>query len=188
MTFPDYRGANQQSAYVLPFPYFIYRGDRFKVDRSGPRGVLFENERLQLDLSINASVPVDSEDNNTRRGLPDIDPTAEFGPVLKYHLIDEDEPVSARLELPVRAVLATDFTSIDYAGWVVLPSPWVDVKDIGGGWNFSVGAGPIFADSRNHDYFYGVAPEFATPQRPAYECEGGYSGASAVFGTSRRFN
>ncbi|GEM_PF-3538551 len=54
VTFPDYRGANQQSAYVLPFPYFIYRGDRFKVDRSGPRSVLFENERLQLDLSINA--------------------------------------------------------------------------------------------------------------------------------------
>ncbi|MGH8502686.1 MAG: MipA/OmpV family protein [Gammaproteobacteria bacterium] len=187
VTFPDYRGASQQSAYVLPFPYFIYRGERLKVDRSGPRGILFENERLQLDLSINASVPVDSDDNDARRGMPDIDPTAELGPVLKYHLIDEDAPVSARLELPVRAVIATDFSSLDYVGWLVLPTLWVDVKDAAGGWNFSVGAGPIFADSRYHAYYYGVAPEFATPQRPAFEADGGYSGASVLFGTSRRF-
>lgn len=187
VTFPDYRGSNQQSAYVLPLPYFIYRGDRFKIDRNGPRGILFENDRLQLDLSLNASVPVESDDNNARRGLPDIDPTFEIGPALKYFLTEEDAPLAGRLELPVRAVIATDFTSLDYVGWIVLPSLWVDAKNVAGGWNFSVGVGPIFGDSLYHDYYYGVAPEFATPQRPTHEGDGGYSGASMLLGTSRRF-
>lgn len=187
VTFPDYRGANQQSTYVLPLPYFIYRGERLKVDRGGPRGILFENRRLQLDLSLNASVPVESDDNDARQGLADIDPTIEVGPVLKYHLTDEDAPLSSRVELPVRAVIATDFTSVEYVGWLVLPSLWIEAKDLGGGWDLSLGAGPIFADSDYHDYYYGVAPEFATPQRPAYEGEGGYSGASVLFGGSRRF-
>jgi outer membrane protein len=188
ITFPDYRGSNQQSAYVLPLPYLIYRGDRLRVDRNGPRGILFDTERLQLDLSLNASVPVESDDNDARRGMPDIDPTFEIGPVLKYHLTDEDAPLSSRLELPVRAVIATDFSSLDYVGWLVLPSLWVDAKNVAGGWNFSVGLGPIFADSNYHDYFYGVDAAFAIPQRPAYEGDGGYSGASILVGTSRRFD
>lgn len=31
ITFPNYRGSDEQSAYVLPLPYFIFRGDRFKA-------------------------------------------------------------------------------------------------------------------------------------------------------------
>jgi outer membrane scaffolding protein for murein synthesis (MipA/OmpV family) len=188
ITFPDYRGSNQQSTYALPLPYLIYRGDRLRVDRNGPRGILFDTERLQLNLSLNASVPVESDDNDARRGMPDIDPTFEIGPVLKYHLTDEDAPLSSRLELPVRAVIATDFSSLDYVGWLVLPSLWVDAKNVAGGWNFSVGLGPILADSKYHDYFFGVDAAFATPQRPPFEAEGGYSGASILLGTSRRFN
>jgi MipA family protein len=85
ITFPDYRGADEQSNFVLPLPYFVYRGERLKVDRNGPRGILFDTKRLQLDLSLNASIPVESDDNEARRGMPDIDPTLEIGPVLKYY-------------------------------------------------------------------------------------------------------
>jgi hypothetical protein len=35
ITFPDYRGSNQQSSYVLPLPYLIYRGDRLRVTETG---------------------------------------------------------------------------------------------------------------------------------------------------------
>lgn len=135
-----------------------YRGDRLKVDRNGPRGILFDTECVQLDLSLSASVPVESDDNDARRGMPDLDPTAEIGPVLKYFLTEEDAPLSNRLELPVRAVIATDFSSLEYVGWFVLPSLWVEVKDAIGGWNLSLGVGPIFADANYHDYYCGVAP------------------------------
>ena len=43
-------------------PYFIYRGERLKVDYNGSRGVLFDTKRLHLDSGINASVPVKSDD------------------------------------------------------------------------------------------------------------------------------
>jgi outer membrane scaffolding protein for murein synthesis (MipA/OmpV family) len=44
----------------------------------------------------------------------------------------------------------------------------------------------MFADKRYHNYFYGVPPEFATPERPAFRAEGGYSGLQALTTISRR--
>ena len=54
-------------------------------------------------------------------------------------------------------------------------------------WNLGLQAGPLFATRRYHEYFYSVAPEFATPERPAYRAGGGYSGALALVSLSRRF-
>ena len=36
-----------------------------------------------------------------------------------------------------------------------------------------------------HEYFYSVAPQFATPERPAYQAPGGYSGATFLASLSR---
>jgi MipA family protein len=77
---------------MLPLPYLVYRGARLKVDRSGSRGILFENQRLQLDLSLNTSVPMEINDNDARQGVPDIDPTVEVGSVLKYHWVGGSNP------------------------------------------------------------------------------------------------
>ncbi len=57
------------------------------MDRNGPRGILFDTKRLQLDLSLNASIAVESDDNEARRGMPEIDATLEIGPVLKYYYV-----------------------------------------------------------------------------------------------------
>ena len=45
----------------------------------------------------------------------------------------------------------------------------------------------MFADRKYHDHFYGVAPEYAMPGRPAYRAPGGYSGAQFIAAISRRF-
>ena len=37
--FPDYRGADETRGYVLPVPYVVYRGEFFKADRNGIRGM-----------------------------------------------------------------------------------------------------------------------------------------------------
>ncbi|MHB9102535.1 MAG: MipA/OmpV family protein [Sulfuricella sp.] len=34
------------------------------------------------------------------------------------------------------------------------------------GWNLGLAAGPIFADQRYHQHFYGVDPAYATAARP----------------------
>jgi hypothetical protein len=54
----DYPGADERTNYVLPLPFFAYRGDVFKVDRDGVRGLFFKTDAVELDVSLNASVPV----------------------------------------------------------------------------------------------------------------------------------
>jgi outer membrane protein len=63
------------------------------------------------------------------------------------------------------------------------------VKDVAGfqGWYFGALAGPLFGDHRYHDYFYTVAPQFATPVRPAYEARAGYSGSEILVSLSKRY-
>src|SRR5690349_18042596 len=56
VNFPDYRGSDQRSSYVLPIPYFIYRGEVLRVDRESVRGRLFESENVELNLSLNGSI------------------------------------------------------------------------------------------------------------------------------------
>jgi outer membrane scaffolding protein for murein synthesis (MipA/OmpV family) len=63
------------------------------------------------------------------------------------------------------------------------------VQNVAGleGWNFGIGAGPMFAARKYHQYFYSVAAQYATPERPAYEARGGYSGGQLISALSKRF-
>jgi len=63
VTFPDYRGSDRTQTYVLPVPYFVYRGEFLRADRNGLRGRFFDSDRVELNLTMNASPPVDSTDN-----------------------------------------------------------------------------------------------------------------------------
>ena len=49
---PHYLGANQEEVYVLPLPYFTYRGDMVRADRSGLRGFIYDSEKLDLNISV----------------------------------------------------------------------------------------------------------------------------------------
>jgi outer membrane scaffolding protein for murein synthesis (MipA/OmpV family) len=66
----------------------------------------------------------------------------------------------------------------------------VDVTDMPGmpGWNLGFVAGPIYATKKQHDYFYGVAPQYATATRPAYSASSGYSGTQFLASLSKRFD
>jgi outer membrane protein len=92
------------------------------------------------------------------------------------------------LLMPVRIPVTLE-SSPRSVGWVFAPRLNLDVEDIGGhkGWNFGIGAGPIAADGEYHDYFYSVAPQFATPERPAYDATSGYSGTHVLASLSKRF-
>ena len=186
-TFPDYRGSEEQQVLLLPFPYVIYRGERLKVDRRGIRGLLFDTDRLELDISVSGSLPVNSDDNPRREGMPDLDPTAEIGPALDIVLLRTAGGTRLDLTLPVRRVIASDLTDIETAGWLFHPQLDLDIPSINGGWHARLMAGPLFADEDYHDFYYEVAPRFATSARPAYDAEAGYSGTSVWISGSRRF-
>jgi outer membrane protein len=189
-TLPDYRGSDESRAYLLPFPYVIYRGDKLRVDRGGVRGVFFESDRVEFDLSMSATPPVDSDKNRARQGMPRLDPTLEIGPRLNVTLVrDRTNDRALTFRLPVRAVIATDLSNAEGAGYVAYPHLTFDTRPtfFGGRWNLGLQAGPLFATQRYHRYFYAVEPQFARAQRPAYAASGGYSGALALASITRRF-
>ncbi|MGH8691712.1 MAG: MipA/OmpV family protein, partial [Burkholderiales bacterium] len=128
-TLPDYRGSDESRAYLLPFPYVVYRGDRLRVDRQGARGMLFESDRIELDLSMSATPPVDSDKNRARQGMPSLDPTIEAG--LRLNLILARDRAAERaltLRLPLRAVVATDLSHAEGAGYVAYPHLSLDAR------------------------------------------------------------
>ena len=189
--FPHYRGSDQRKTWLLPFPFVVYRGDLLKADERGRmRGLFFKSENVELDFSANGTVPVKSSENDARSGMPDLDATFELGPSLNFFLLrSRDQKTKLDLRLPVRGVVATDLHHANSAGWVFQPNVNVDVNDALGhpGWSFGVQAGVVYGNRRYHEYFYSVAPEFATPTRPAFDAPGGYGGATFITALSKRF-
>ena len=190
LRFPDYRGSSEAHAYALPAPYFVYRGDFFKADRHGVRSTFFKNDRVDLNLSMGASLPVDSSDNDARAGMPDLKPSVEIGPSLDVTMWrSADRRSKLDLRLPVRAAFTVESHS-RFIGGQFFPHANVDIHDPLGfqGWNLGVLAGPVFTDARYNRYFYEVAAPFATADRPAYGAPGGgYAGMQFLVALSKRF-
>lgn len=192
---PDYRGADEAHNYALPFPLLIYRGEFLKSDREGLRALFFDSRYVELDFSAGATVPVRSERNRTRAGMPDLRPTLELGPALKFHLahLGEAAPGKRDLELDLRVPVRRAFTWRDGprdVGTLAFPHLALDrkVNFAGARWNLGVVAGGYFADRRYNDYFYGVAPEFATATRPAYRGRSGFSGWQSILALSATYS
>jgi len=189
MAFPDYRGSDEVNVYPVPLPYFVYRGEFLKADREGLRGELFDKRYLELSFSMNATIPVSSDDNDARQGMPSLRPTLEFGPSLDVHLWrSSDTSMKLDLVMPLRVPITLE-SSPTTLGWNFSPRLNLDVENVGGyeGWNFGVGVGPLFGAAEYHEYFYSVAPRFATAGRRAYDARGGYSGTHLLAAISKRF-
>jgi MipA family protein len=187
---PDYRGSDRNRIYLLPYPYFIYRGDILQVDRERVSGRIFKTDTILLDISLYGQVPVKSSDSDARRGMPDLDPTFELGPSLNITLLDNrQDRYKLNLALPARAVFSTDFSSLRHEGWVFSPRLAFEEADFiaGTGLNLGLSAGPLFADSGYNSYYYSVDPAYATATRPSYSAGSGYAGSSITLGLNKGY-
>jgi outer membrane scaffolding protein for murein synthesis (MipA/OmpV family) len=122
--------------------------------------------------------------------MPDLKPTAEFGPQVDLTLWrSENRARFLKLRLPARAAFTVE-RSPQGIGWIFSPNLNMDITDLPGmpGWNLGLVAGPIWATKRQHDYFYSVTPQYATATRPAYATGGGYSGSQFLVALSKRFD
>lgn len=185
--FPDYRGSNERKSYVLPMPYLIYRGDFLKIDRQRVRGQLFHSDKVELDVSVNGSVPV--RNNGARLGMPNLDPTFEIGPSMNIMLYQtESNQAQVELRLPVRAVIGSDFSYFRSVGWIFQPLLNLDVQNAFDltGWSLGTAIGPIFTDRRYNQYFYGIDSQYSLADRPAYSAHGGYAGMQFVIAMTKR--
>lgn len=189
VSFPAYRGSDQRQQFVLPAPYFVYRGEFLKADRQGVRAQLMDTDRLDLTFSGALSPPAASEDIRARAGMPDLLASVEFGPQIDVTLWrSADRSRQLQLLLPWRAAFTLDRHARSI-GWVFHPKLNLDLTRVPGldGFNVGLQAGPLFGDRRQHGYFYGVDGAYATAERPAYQAPGGYAGMQFVAGISKRY-
>jgi outer membrane scaffolding protein for murein synthesis (MipA/OmpV family) len=179
---PHYRGADQSRSWLLPLPWFVYRGEILQADRDGARALLGRGDRWDVDVSLSAAPPSASNDNNARSGMADLPAIVEIGPNLNAQLA-RGPGWKMELRLPLRA----GFTAQRHPrsiGWVAQPS--INVDRALHGWNLGVQTGPVFGSRRYHAYFYDVAAADITAQRPAYSARGGYGGWQGTMALSRR--
>jgi MipA family protein len=185
--FPVYRGSNERRAYLLPAPYLNYHGQYLQVSRERARALFLRRGRVELDVSVNGSVP--AKNAKARSGMPNLDATLELGPSLNVHLYyDEDRKTNFDLRMPVRSAIASDFSRVYDVGWLFQPQLDLDLHDVmHEGWNMGFVVGPVFADRRYNQYFYNVDPQYATVTRPAYSAPGGYGGMQFIWALSKRY-
>jgi len=187
VAFEDYRGSNTTHAYPLPVPYIIYRGEFLQADRDGIRGKLFNQDWLEINVSGNLTTPV--RNDAARNGMPELRTTLELGPSFDFHLFKSaDEKYKLDLRVPLR-VAATVESSPKWIGGTLTPRLNLDMLDPFGisGWNLGLSVGPELAARRYDDYFYSVAPQYATQSRLAYQAPGGYTGTQSLAALSKRF-
>ena len=191
LSLPFYRGAADGRSYIAPIPYIRYRGEHVRVDEEGIRSYLFLGDNTRLNFSLAAGIPVSSDGNSPRRGMPSLDPTVEIGPSLEFLLWHRKERDRALwLKFPMRAALSVALKNVEYQGWVF--APYLDYRMVNGDraqpWTITFSMGPQFADRRYHDYFYEVTTAYATPQRPEYHADLGYSGSRLTLGLQKKWD
>lgn len=178
----NYPASSERNFIALAAPYFVYRGDIFRVGGgSGVRAVVVDEKDYELDFSFGGAFSADSEDNTAREGMPELDFLFEVGPQLVYRLKDFEfegggnARLNARLQ--ARAVFSTDFSQLDDRGFVFNPEITYQQRGrLFEGTALSASIGMVFATERLHDYFYQVAEEFATADRQQYDAKAGYLG------------
>ncbi len=176
---PDYpaAGENHFNGIALPFP--IYRGKFIRSDRKGLlRGRLVHNPDFELDVSLSGSLDAESDDNDARQGMPDLDYLAELGPRLQWTFARAARWAKLDFELPLRAVFSSDFSSVEHQGFLLEPQVAYQHENfLETGFKLKLGISATFTDEDLQDYFYQVDAPFVNAARPLYNGEGGYLGS-----------
>ena len=180
---PHYFGSDQTNTYTIPVPYAVYRGEYIRSDRGGLRGRIYESEKLDLRVSLGASLPVSNDDNRAREGMPDLDLMLEAGPTLQYQLF-KDESQLLRFDFPVRAAFTVG-DDTRFRGGVSSPRLYYQIRP--DHWKLTATLGVVYATEKYHAYYYDVESRYATEERPEYIAEAGYTGLRSSFSVSKRF-
>jgi len=166
-TLPHYMGSDERYTFAAPIPYIIYRGERLRLDRHGLHADLFGIGGLSMDASLGIGLPVKNS-NRARAGMPALHFSLQAGPRINWQFLDTGSN-QYTLRLPWRGVM--DIRG-HYLGWVSEPDIEFTRK-INSALSLRVSTGLLFASRQYNEHYYGVAPLYATPDRPAYKASGG---------------
>jgi outer membrane scaffolding protein for murein synthesis (MipA/OmpV family) len=173
-----YPGSKATSRFVLPAPYFTYLSSKFEIDR-GIKSFIYHSNLIIIDISADFLLPVNSDDTEARKGMPDLDFMLQVGPSLEFKLNDKNKNYfESRFEIPLRIALVTSFSSVDAIGYLIEPRFTFDhQRSSKTGLSHKATLGLKFATQEYHAYYYDVAPEFVTATRPGYSSDAGYGGS-----------
>jgi outer membrane scaffolding protein for murein synthesis (MipA/OmpV family) len=180
----DYRGADEYREYVLPFPYFVYRGEIVRADRNGVSTFFLRTDHWQSDVSFGGNPPV-SSDNKARAGMERLGALLEFGPALYGYLLPRKSDRNVFVSAAARGAAALDPDGgLPYEGLRGGLAGGAYWRQRGGtGWLFGTGVGVDLSDRKYNRYFYQVEPEDERAGRAAYDPPGGYGGMNvSAFG------
>ena len=173
---PDYRGSRETQSHAIPFPVVFYHGDFLKADREGVRGEFVSTNRYELNISADLALNGDSDDNQLRLGMPELDTAFQIGPSFNINITGQHLEEGLSLRLPARIVLTVASDGIEPIGYTLNPKFTYHVPDFFEQWRLSSDIGILYGSNKFHDYYYSVQPQYVTPERPFFDADGGYSG------------
>ncbi len=175
----SYPASEDSQVNVVPIVFPIYRGSILRVGAENGKPIstrIFRTDRVKLDLDFGLNFAVDSDDVDARAGMPDLDILAEAGPELEIRLVDRLAGGPLTLAFQLRGAWSFDGLDSTSRGGVFstelkyiypLDSPKDELR-------FRIV--PEWASDDYMDFFYGVAPQFETSFRPAFQAKSGYLG------------
>ena len=188
LNFPDYPGSKNERVRVVPFPYYIYRGKYFRSDDEGTRARLLASDFHEVGFSFGFNFPVNSNDNESRRGMPDLDALMSFGPRILFRLLRNNPNHRLNFTFATRAVFSSKFSFNNLfraEGFSYEPrfSYWYRWQQSKTTLFSSFGA--EFGSAKYTQYFYNVDPLYATNTRPAYNAKAGLIETSLAIGAGQ---
>ncbi len=198
LSVPAYPASAVSSERRFLLPWFIYRGDKVRLQDGGLKLIALQNQRVTVDVSISGSLNADSEDTPLRQGMPDLDYLFELGPKIDVRLWESESEQSSdgvkrfgriNWSTALRLAVSTDLKSIRSRGPVLGTELQYRRDGLFGARSFvSASASAYWVGEQLMDYFYQVDPAFATDQRAAYDAKAGYTGSGLSLGIGHQFN
>ena len=166
-TLPQYMGSDERYNFAAPIPFFIYRGERLRVDRGGITTELFGVRELSVDASLGVGLPVRNS-NQARAGMPELKFSFQAGPRLNWQL-HKTENFKITLRAPWRGVVDT---SGQWLGWLSEPDIAFEYQP-NNDLLLKLYSGALFGSRRFHSAYYDVPPIYATASRATYRARAG---------------
>jgi outer membrane scaffolding protein for murein synthesis (MipA/OmpV family) len=175
---PAYPASDDRRQIALPVPYFAYRGRVLRTSEEDSRLRRQLTPHVEIGFSGGGALSSNSSQSKAREGMPDLDWLIELGPNLRLGFDGPTPQSRVHLDLPVRAAISLG-SGLHSRGYLFAPElAYVSEQFVNGRLSLRLAVGADFATEKLHDYFYAVAPQYATSERPAYDADAGYMGAS----------
>jgi len=191
--FPAYPSSSEQNLTILPIPYPVYRGKVFSFGQDLDEianGQLLTTNRVSLSVGLSASFPESSDNLSGRTGMPDLHFLVEAGPELSVALKGgPDDKRELLLSLQVRG--AASFDDLDATGRGVVFNPELEylVRDfLDSKTELRFRISPTWGTNDYADFFFGVDPEYSTPDRPSFNAASGYVNTEFLLGLNRKIS